>query len=781
MNPPDRSYTSFVLRALGGIALTLTLIAAVSAWSTRGLKFPSCVVDAYGIYSIIELPRWPTPTPPPPGLYRLVSVDDQPLPEALPPHAMTRLYELLQDKADGSQVELIFEGPKGPLPPIRASVQTAGAEELLFLFVTYALAAWVVLWSGALVFMACPRPAERRAYSLWSVSTFLFLLCFYDHHTRAWLFPLFPVSTLGILLGTLWLAYAFPRAPTRGAPVLRGLLTTATAIGAAAMFWLLMGRWLGWSSLPIRHAIDWLMIPGLLTLAVAFMARLQFSEGSAREDLAIASWGLIVPPMLIAVVHLARMVTHRDAMHLVLPFVALLFPLCVGYALIRHNLLDSRLVFTQPLAAVPFALSALLLAVLSTYLLSLATPGRLLLFPLGLALFILLLLWARRLQVRLFFRSALAFRGTIGHLKEQLALLRELSPIRSAVEQAVARAMPSQSAKVLDAQNATELASLPAETRELLSRGENVWPEKGPRAEGVLIPMRSLGELRAVLCLTPRRGSALYTQEDLSLLETLASLGALAIHNAAVVQELESLRRLEAGVARDEKRLALEALSQEICHELVYPLNFLRDLLRHSASGQSLDEEDLSFARMEVARMSRMIDSLRKLNLSTPQLNELRLTEPVVQALLLLREPIEQKKLRVSLEVPGDLLVNADKDSLLQLLSNLLRNAVQSAPAKGTIGVRYREGPESRNIDIWDTGPGIPEEVANILFTRRVSTKPDGYGIGLTVVQRIARSFNWEISFLREEDLTCFRLTLPPCHEPPRHERAAVVEDPDRR
>jgi two-component system sensor histidine kinase KdpD len=771
MNPlGPRPRGPLLILTLGGLALALTCFAALSASRTLGMRFPSCVVDAYGIYSIVELPRWASPTPPPQGLHRLASVNDKPLSAAPPPLALKKLYELLKDEPEGTQVRLVFEGPEGPLPTVTASVRALGLEEVLFLFVTYTLAAWVVLWSGALVFIACHRTASQRAYSLWSTSAFLFLLSFYDHHTKAWLFPAFSVSTIGILLGALWLAYAFPKPPRRGASALRGLLGAATLVGAAAVLWLLVGAGLGWNSLPIRRAIDWLMAPGLLTLALVFILRLRRSTGRAREELAIASWGLIATPLLIAIVHLGRMVTHRDAMHLVLPFIVLLFPLSVGYALIRHNLLESRLVLTRAVAAVPFVLGALLLAVLGAYLLWLAAPGPLLLIPLGLVLFALLMLFARRLQVRLFFPSALAFRGTVGHLKEQLASLREIPAIRGAVEEAVAKALPSQSAQVLDATDSTGLASLPPEAREQLARGENVWPVQGPHAEGLLIPMRSLGELRAVLCLIPQKGSALYTQEDLSLLETLASLGALALHNAAAVQELESLRRLEASAARDEKRLALGALSTEICHEVVYPLNFLRDLLRRSGGGQTLDEEDLSFARMEVARMNRMIDSLRLLDLPSPQLGALRLIEPIHRALLLLREPIQQKKLSVSVEVPSELRVNADMDSLLQLFSNLLRNAAQSAPEAGAIGVRYREGPEEPDIDIWDTGPGIPQEIASVLFIRRVSTKPEGYGIGLTVVQRIARSFQWRISFLREDNLTCFRLTLPSRHEHPRHE-----------
>jgi signal transduction histidine kinase len=747
---------------LGTLALAVTGIAASSAGSTLGMKFPSLMVDAYGRYSIVEMPSWSPPEASPQGPHRLAGVDNEALPEVPPPYALKKLYTLMEDRPSGDTVELQFEAPERHYS-IKARVSSIGAEELLFLFVTYALAAWVVLWSGALVFIACHRLAARRAYSLWAIATFLFLISFYDHHTRAWLFPVFSISTVGILLGALWLAYAFPKSPRRGAPLLRGLLGALSLVGAAAALGFLVAPRVGWSSLPIPRAIDWLMAPALAILALVFTLRLRRSAGVDRNDLVIASWGLISTPLMIAGFHLIRMLTTRDVMHLVLPFVVLIFPLSVGYALIRHNLLESRLVLTPWMVRVPFALGALLLAVLSTYLLKLM--GLDLALLLGLSIFILLLLLAWRMLVRFFFPATLAFRGTVGHLKDQLTSLRDATAIRYAVEVAVGQALPTRSARILDPQEPGWLASLSLEARGRLASGESVWMEHGPQAEELLIPMRSLGELRAVLCIASQHEAALYTQEDLYLLETLASLGALALHNAAVVQEIESLRRLEVGAARDEKRLTVSALGAEIRHEVVYPMNFLRGLLRRSSGGQPLDAEDLSTARLEIERMDRLIQSLREHELPPPRLGPLPLLASVERALIILRELIQQKHLSVLVEIPEEITVNAEMDSAIQLFSNLLRNAAQSTPEHGALGVRYREAAPGALIEIWDTGPGIPEDLASILFTRRVSTKADGYGIGLTVVERIARTFRWTVSFAREGPRTFFRLTLPPRHE----------------
>ncbi|OJT20888.1 hypothetical protein BO221_28735 [Archangium sp. Cb G35] len=745
----------------------LTVIAATSAYITVGKPFPSFLVDAYHFYSIVDLPSWEHTEFLPHVSHRLVAVNGERLSEEAPLPSPMELYELLAGTSRDSMVYLGFEDPRSQsLHPIHSRVSRFGTEEFLFFFVAYALAAWLVLWSGGMVFTVSGQLAARRAYTFWSVVTFLFLLSFYDYHTNAWLAPFFSVAAVGIPLGALWLAYAFPRPPQWRETAIRRGLMALTVLGAGTAIGLVVARFTGWNIHPIRSAIDHLMAPSLLTLAGVVLLRMRHSTGLERTELVTASWGLITTPLLLALVHVLTLFTGRDVRHLVLPFAVLLFPLSIGYAMIRNNILEARTVLTSRMLRVPFTLGAILLSVLGTYLAWWATRNGQavlqLLVLLGFALFLLLMVLARHIQTRLFFPATLAFRGTVEGLSDRLAALRDLPSIRRAVEEEVVKTLPTLSAQVVEPGALVELAYLPVDSQERLARGENLWTAQSPREQNLLIPMRSLGELRAVLLIAPKRGAALYTQEDIHLLETLASLGALALHNAEVVQELESFRRLEVGAAQKEKQLTLSALSEELCHEMVYPLNFLQDLLRRGASGQPLDEEDLSFARDEVDRMKRMLDSLRRLQLPTPQLAPLQLLGHIQRALLLVREPIHEKKLSVTIDVPPELTVTAEGGSLVQLLSNLLRNAAQATPDAGTIGIRLHQGPAGQLLDVWDTGPGIPEHVAPVLFTsRRVSTKPGGYGIGLTVVQRIAYTFRWDISFRRESERTLFRLTLP--------------------
>jgi signal transduction histidine kinase len=743
------------------LAFVFTGLAAISAYTTWGKPFPSLLVDPYRFYSIVELPSWESPALRPQAHDRLLSINGVPLRAEEPVHAHRELKKRLAEIPPGHAVTLEFESSRGRYT-IRVPVRTFGGEETLFLFITYVLVAWVVLWSGGMVFTVGGRPAARRAYTFWSAVTFLFLVSFYDYHTNGWLSPLFSVATVGIPLGALWLAYAFPEPPRRGRSALRGVLVAVTLLGVAVALGLALAPWLGWDFRVGRQVLDHVIGPCVATLALAVLLRLRRSQGLDRVELLTAFSGLVMTPLMLALIQVVALATGRDVRHVALPFIVLIFPLAIGYALVRNNILKAQVVFTVKMLMIPVCLGAILVSVLGAYSFHRAVGATSLKVSLaaGVALFILTMVFARMFQERLLFHATLAFRGTIEGLRDQLSSLRDRPAIRQAVEEMVVKAIPIHSARILEPATVAALPHVPPGTRAQLDRGETVWTAQSPREQHLLLPMRSLGELRAVLFVGPKREGALFTQEDFHLLETIAGLVAMALHNVEVVQELESFRRLEVGAAHDEKRLALGALGTEVSHELVYPLNFLRDLLRRGRD-QALDEEDLFFAREEIGRMERMIHSLRRLELPSPRIGVLPLLASTQRALTLLRELLREKELSVSVEVPPEVTVNAEEDSLVQLLSNLLRNAAQATPRGGAIGIRHRQAPARQIIEVWDTGPGIPEEVAGVLFTCRISTREEGYGIGLTVVHRIARSFHWEVSFQRDADRTLFLLTIP--------------------
>jgi signal transduction histidine kinase len=275
--------------------------------------------------------------------------------------------------------------------------------------------------------------------------------------------------------------------------------------------------------------------------------------------------------------------------------------------------------------------------------------------------------------------------------------------------------------------------------------------------------MRSQGGLRGVLKLAPKHEAALYTREDLELLETIASLGAVALHNAEVFAELEAIRRLEADVARDDKRLTLGMLGAEMSHEIAYPLNFLRYLLREGNGGAPVDARDLEAAREEIGRLERMFATLRRLKIPEPQTAPVLVLPRARRALDLVREIVEANRIAATIDIPPDLVVVAEPDRLVQIFANLLRNAVQAVPPGSAVGVRSRADGDGRTwLEVWDEGPGIAEEIAGAIFDPFVSGKQGGMGLGLAVTHRLVRAFGWNIGVRREGGQTVFGIEIPP-------------------
>jgi two-component system phosphate regulon sensor histidine kinase PhoR len=108
----------------------------------------------------------------------------------------------------------------------------------------------------------------------------------------------------------------------------------------------------------------------------------------------------------------------------------------------------------------------------------------------------------------------------------------------------------------------------------------------------------------------------------------------------------------------------------------------------------------------------------------------------------------------------------ADKNQLKRLVLNILDNAIKYTPAGGKISVDLRQGKNSVDIDIADTGIGIPEKELPHIFDRfyRVdkSRSTVGFGLGLSIAQSIALAHGGKI-FARANlsQGTVFTVSLP--------------------
>jgi signal transduction histidine kinase len=110
--------------------------------------------------------------------------------------------------------------------------------------------------------------------------------------------------------------------------------------------------------------------------------------------------------------------------------------------------------------------------------------------------------------------------------------------------------------------------------------------------------------------------------------------------------------------------------------------------------------------------------------------------------------------------------LDGDPEALRQLVTNLVLNAVDAAVADQSIPPRVlvdvvRNSAQSGSLRVRDTGQGPPSSVRDQLFHSFVTTKPDGFGLGLFVAHQIAERHAGRLHWQREGDMTCFAFDFP--------------------
>ena len=119
-----------------------------------------------------------------------------------------------------------------------------------------------------------------------------------------------------------------------------------------------------------------------------------------------------------------------------------------------------------------------------------------------------------------------------------------------------------------------------------------------------------------------------------------------------------------------------------------------------------------------------------------------------------------------TVEVEGSLQVDADRDQLYRVLSNLCRNAVQAlesqGDAMGEILVSARREGSVTVIEVADSGPGVPDKARAHLFEAFQSVaRKGGSGLGLAIAHELVQAHGGQITLVKNEGGATFRVTIP--------------------
>lgn len=256
-----------------------------------------------------------------------------------------------------------------------------------------------------------------------------------------------------------------------------------------------------------------------------------------------------------------------------------------------------------------------------------------------------------------------------------------------------------------------------------------------------------------------------FTEDDLTLLNSIAASVAIAIENARLYAELkdfaDELARSQAQLIQSEKLAATGKLAASIAHELNNPLQALQSCIYLVADRTDPDDPNrpyLDIAREELDRVARivkrMVDFYRPANEGRIPTDVNALLENVVA---LLGKQLQQGNIEVDLKLAPNLpLIVATGDHLKQVFLNMIINALEAMPQGGHLemATRYIGGcnapkpfPDDGFVEIefTDTGVGIPEEHLHNIFDPFYTTKSKGMGLGLSVSYGIVERHGGQI------------------------------------
>ncbi len=237
--------------------------------------------------------------------------------------------------------------------------------------------------------------------------------------------------------------------------------------------------------------------------------------------------------------------------------------------------------------------------------------------------------------------------------------------------------------------------------------------------------------------------------------------------NRTIAAQLTALQAAQERLAQSEKLAALGQLAASIAHEVRNPLAVIRSATQELAETAPSDANQVTqasrFVLEEIDRLNNVISSLLTFA-RPPQLNAKRidLTDILTRAIDLSNHQLRAKHIRVDVEATcREAQLYGDPDLLTQAFVGLLSNAASVVPPDGRVTVAARRQDAAVEVDITDSGPGVPVELRKRIFEPFFTTRSEGTGLGLAIIRQIIEAHAGSIQVTDSRSGACFRLRLP--------------------
>lgn len=243
------------------------------------------------------------------------------------------------------------------------------------------------------------------------------------------------------------------------------------------------------------------------------------------------------------------------------------------------------------------------------------------------------------------------------------------------------------------------------------------------------------------------------------------------------IHRLDYQQKLNDDLQRRNQNIAARDLIRNLAHEIKNPLGGIRGAAQLVEMTYSKDQELKEYTKVIIEqsdRLKALVDRL--LGPQRPNPRAMTNIHYVIEKVLSLEIMATKGAFRFEKDYDPSLPeLMLDVDSMQQVLINIISNAVQALTESNTTyptirirtralmgalvnGIKY---PMSIELDVIDNGPGIPEQIKDMLFYPMITSRADGHGLGLSIAQNIVEHHRGTIECDSQPGCTVFKIILP--------------------
>lgn len=217
----------------------------------------------------------------------------------------------------------------------------------------------------------------------------------------------------------------------------------------------------------------------------------------------------------------------------------------------------------------------------------------------------------------------------------------------------------------------------------------------------------------------------------------------------------------------------------DVAHELRTPLSIMKagaDTLLRKQRMISEYEEFITDVQEETGRLTRLSNQLLQLlkseGVSKVEIKEVNVSDLTEVELRRFTPYAEGRRVTISGNISPNIRLQTEQDSLIEIVQNILKNAIDYNKHDGRVTVTVSENDAEVTLEITDTGIGITPEAQTVIFDRfvkadraRTQTTVSGAGLGLSIVKSLVTKIGGQLSLKSSLNVgTTVTITLPKTH-----------------